>query len=74
MESIQTPPLQDYNLFSSDAPLQEAVRREGAAAHAEELARAGAILGTAGSFADGQLANRHPPVFQNFNVRGERID
>ena len=74
MESNQTPPLQDYNLFSSDAPLQEAVRREGAAAHAEELVRAGAVLGTAESFADGQLANRHPPVFQNFDVRGERID
>ena len=74
MESNQTPRLEDYNLFSSDAPLQEAVRREGAAAQAEELARAGAILGTAGSFADGQLANRYPPVFQNFDVRGERID
>ena len=35
----QTPPLTDYNLFTTDAALQDAVEREGAAAHVEELAR-----------------------------------
>jgi putative acyl-CoA dehydrogenase len=70
----QTPPLEGYNLFSTDAALQDAVRREGAARAAGELAAAGEILGTAESFAQGRLANRHPPVLHTFNVQGERID
>ncbi len=70
----QTPALGDYNLFTSDAALQEAVAREGAAADWEALVGAGAALGTAASFEDGRLANRNPPVLQSFNVRGERID
>jgi len=70
----QTPPLGDYNLFTTDEALQEAVMREGAAAHAAQLARDGAAIGTAASFEHGRLANRHPPVLQTFNVRGERID
>ncbi len=70
----QTPPLCDYNLFTTDEALQEAVTREGAAAHAAQLARDGAAIGTAASFEHGRLANRHPPVLQTFNVRGERID
>ena len=70
----QTPPLTDYNLFTTDAALRAAVEREGAAAHVEELARAGAVIGTAASFEDGRLANRHPPLLQSFNVQGERVD
>ena len=70
----QTPPLTDYNLFTSDEALQEALQREGAAAHQEELERAGAATGSAASFDDARLANRYPPVLQNFNVQGERID
>jgi putative acyl-CoA dehydrogenase len=70
----QTPPLCDYNLFTTDQALQEAVTREGAAAHAAQLVRDGAAIGSAASFEHGRLANRHPPVLQTFNVRGERID
>ena len=70
----QTPPLCDYNLFTTDEALQEAVTREGAGAHAVQLARDGAAIGTAANFEHGRLANRHPPVLQTFNVRGERID
>jgi putative acyl-CoA dehydrogenase len=70
----QTPPLCDYNLFTTDEALQEALTREGAAAHAAQLARDGAAIGTAANFEHGRLANRHPPVLQTFNVRGERID
>jgi putative acyl-CoA dehydrogenase len=70
----QTPPLCDYNLFTTDQALQEAVTREGAAAHAAQLALDGAAIGSAASFEHGRLANRHPPVLQTFNVRGERID
>ncbi|HEY1313131.1 MAG TPA: acyl-CoA dehydrogenase family protein, partial [Steroidobacteraceae bacterium] len=70
----QTPDLSDFNLFSSDVVLQESVRREGAAAAVPELVRAGAALGTAQTFEDARLANRHTPVLHTVNVRGERID
>jgi putative acyl-CoA dehydrogenase len=72
--SNQTPPLCDYNLFTTDEALSEAVKREGAGAHAAQLARDGAAIGCAASFEHGRLANRYPPVLQGFNVRGERID
>src|SRR5271169_2483703 len=70
----QTPPLAEYNLFETDAALQEAVAREGAAAAAPDLRSAGAALGTAANFEHARLANRHPPALHNFNVQGERID
>jgi putative acyl-CoA dehydrogenase len=70
----QTPPLEDYNLFTTDAALQESARREGAAAADAELAAAGSALGTAANFEHGRLANRCTPVLHSFNARGERID
>src|SRR5258707_8338584 len=70
----QTPPLAEYNLFASDAALQEAVRREGAGAAVPELADAGAALGTEANFEHARLANRNPPVLHGFNIQGERID
>jgi putative acyl-CoA dehydrogenase len=72
--SNQTPPLVDYNLFTTDLALQEAIRREGAGAAAPDLASAGSALGTAAILDDARLANRYPPVLQGFNVQGERID
>ena len=73
MSGNQTPPLCEYNLFTTDQALKEAVAREGAAAHAAQLGRDGAAIGTTASFEHGRLANRHPPVLQTFNVRGEPI-
>ncbi len=70
----QTPPLADYNLFTSDRALDDAVRREGAAHHLEQLADDGAAIGSAANFEHGRLANRYPPVLQSYDVRGERID
>jgi len=70
----QTPPLADYNLFTSDTALREAVEREGAAAAAADLIQAGAALGTAANFEHARLANRHTPVLHSFNAQGERID
>ena len=40
----QTPPLTEYNLFTTDRALQEAVQREGAGAAVPELADAGGRL------------------------------
>src|ERR1700744_5019880 len=70
----QTPPLIDYNLFTSDVALREAVEREGASWAAPELDQAGAALGTCTLFEHARLANRLPPVLHNFNARGLRID
>jgi putative acyl-CoA dehydrogenase len=70
----QTPTLTDYNLFTSDAALQEAVQREGAAWAISDLERAGAELGTCTLSEHGRLANRFTPVLQSFNSQGQRID
>ena len=70
----QTPPLEEYNLFTTDPALQEAVRREGAGAAVPDLGLAGAALGTPATFEDARRANRNPPVLHAFNVQGERID
>jgi putative acyl-CoA dehydrogenase len=70
----QTPTLSDYNLYTSDTALQEAVQREGGAAANPDLAAAGRVLGSAALFEHGRLANRNPPFLQSFNARGERID
>jgi putative acyl-CoA dehydrogenase len=70
----QTPPLTDYNLFTTDPALREAVQREGAEAAVPELRNAGAALATAENFEHARLANRNTPILHSFNVRGERID
>jgi putative acyl-CoA dehydrogenase len=70
----QTPPLVEYNLFTTDLGLQEAVQREGAGSAASDLVSAGAALGKAAIFEDARLANRNPPILHSFNVQGERID
>src|ERR1700723_1495139 len=70
----QTSPLADYNLFTSDVALREAVEREGASWAAPDLTSAGAELGTCTLFEHARLANRFPPVLQNFDARGDRVD
>ncbi len=70
----QTPPLADYNLFTTDQALAEAVAREGAAPATRDLVSAGAALGTAAVFEDARLANRNAPVLHSFNMQGGRID
>jgi putative acyl-CoA dehydrogenase len=70
----QTPPLAEYNLFNTDAALQEAVQREGGGAATRDLVNAGSALGTAANFDHARLANRHTPVLHTFNAQGERID
>lgn len=66
--------LVDYAAYASDIPLQEAVRREGAGWAEAELTRFGAMTGSAGHLALGDLANRHPPEFDSHDRFGRRID
>ncbi len=70
----QVPPLEHYNLYESDPTLTAAVEREGAAWHAQALARDGAVLGTPDVIALAGAANRHEPELFTFSPRGERID
>ncbi|HWX12995.1 MAG TPA: isovaleryl-CoA dehydrogenase [Trinickia sp.] len=72
--SNQTPPLEHYNLYTTDAALMAAVAREGAGWHAQALARDGARLGTPDVLALAALANRHAPELFTYSPRGERID
>ncbi|MEM5400637.1 isovaleryl-CoA dehydrogenase [Paraburkholderia unamae] len=70
----QAPPLADYNLFTTDAALGEALARAGANWHRETLARHGETLGKAETLALADLANRHEPELHTHSPRGERID
>ena len=66
--------LADYNLFTADAALREAVFREGGAWARDELAAHGAKLGATETIELGALANRHPPEFDTHDRYGRRVD
>ncbi|MDN3577865.1 isovaleryl-CoA dehydrogenase [Chitinimonas viridis] len=70
----QSPVLADYNLYQSDAALQEGVQREGAAWAVGELNATGAELGCADSLELGRLANQHAPQLRAFDAKGHRRD
>ena len=70
----QPPPLLDYDLFTTDRALTEAVAREGAGWAAEGLAAFGRRLGSAEVIEAGVQANRNPPVLQAFDRYGHRRD
>lgn len=66
--------LKDYNLYTTDVVLQEAVKRAGADWRHEALRWQGARLGLESTLRDADLANRYPPVLQAFDRVGHRID
>jgi putative acyl-CoA dehydrogenase len=66
--------LVDYNLFSSNRALVDAVARECAHPAETELTALGERLGTAEMFALGDAANRNPPVLRLFDRFGHRRD
>ena len=68
----QPPPLEGYNLFTSDRVLIEAVRREAAWAE-DRVRRLGEIAGGE-PLAWGRLANTNPPVLRTHDRYGNRID
>lgn len=70
----QVPDLGDYNLYTSDAALQEGVLREGGAAHTETLHHYGAHLGLAETIELANQANRHKPELVMFDRQGRRVD
>lgn len=70
----QPPPLAEYNLFSTDRALREAVAREGAGWACPQLEAFGRSLGTAEAIEWGTLANEYPPVLRTHDRYGRRRD
>jgi putative acyl-CoA dehydrogenase len=66
--------LRDYNLYTSDLALQEAVRRAGAGAHEAELSDYGAVLGQADTLRMAEDANHFKPELHTHDRQGRRID
>ena len=70
----QSPPLEDYNVYTADLALQEAVRRAGADWAEGWLAQLGAQLGRPETIALGAAANRNPPALHTHDRFGNRRD
>ena len=70
----QTPPLADYNLFTTDRVLQEAVDREGAGWARRLLDEFGQRVGSEEAIHWGFQANENPPVLRTHDRFGHRID
>ena len=66
--------LVDYNLFTSNAALVDALEREGASSAHAQLRELGSRLGTRAMFGLGDAANRNPPVLRIFDRFGSRRD
>ncbi|KQV83916.1 acyl-CoA dehydrogenase family protein [Rhizobacter sp. Root1221] len=67
-------PLADYNLFTTDTALWDAVERGGGSGHLGELADYGALLGHAETLQLADDANRFKPELHTFDRVGHRID
>jgi putative acyl-CoA dehydrogenase len=72
--SNQPPPLEPYNLFTSDIVLREAVRREQAAWAENGLTTLGTTLGKPETVKLGFDANAYPPVLRTLDRYGHRLD
>ncbi len=70
----QPPPLENYNLYTSDHALRETVEREGGAAARASLTGFGAKIGTAEVIDLGRQANTYLPVLKSFDRFGHRVD
>ncbi len=74
MSFNQPPPLVDYNLFESDAPLRESLEREGASWANDLVCDLGSLAGTQQAIDWGFQANANPPQLRTHNRFGDRID
>jgi putative acyl-CoA dehydrogenase len=70
----QPPPLLNYNLFEADAPLREAIEREGASWAGPNLHEIGRLAGTEEAIEWGFQANAFPPRLKTHDRFGHRID
>jgi len=70
----QAPFLENYNLFETDLPLQQAIKRHHAQWAESMLDSFGKELGLASTIEHGRLANRNKPELKIFDRFGHRID
>lgn len=70
----QTPPLEGYNLFTSDPVLAGAVAAQGGAEAEADLGEFGAIVGSSEVYRWGFEANDNPPVLKTHDRFGHRSD
>src|ERR1700751_50370 len=70
----QSPPYENIDLYSSDLPLQQAVRANGAGDEAVALSTFGRQWGTAEMFAAARRANENTPKLYPFDAKGFRRD
>jgi putative acyl-CoA dehydrogenase len=70
----QPPPLEDYNLFSTDCALLGSLEHAAPAIDRAELLQLGALAGDAGTIELGFDANRNSPELRTHDRFGERID
>ncbi len=70
----QASPLENYNVFESDAVLREALVREGAEWAVDRVAEVGAFSGSAQSQRWGRQANENAPRLMTHDRFGNRID
>src|ERR1035437_10373828 len=64
----------DYNMYTEDATLREAVQREGGAWAERELTEFGKMTGSADYLELGNLANKYIPELETHDRFGKRID
>ena len=70
----QSTDLVDYNLFTTNSALMDALAREGSASDHDRMVSLGERLGKAEMFALGDAANRNPPQLRLFDRFGRRRD
>ncbi len=70
----QPPPLVDWNPFTTDRALREAVAREGAGWACAQLEDFGTKVGSAPAMEWAALANEYPPVLRTHDRYGRRRD
>src|SRR5665647_1105775 len=64
----------DYNMYSEDAALREAVQREGGAWAERELTEFGKMTGSADYLELGNLVNKYIPELETHDRFGKRMD
>ncbi|MGY3137207.1 putative acyl-CoA dehydrogenase [Bradyrhizobium sp. USDA 4501] len=70
----QSPPFENVDLFTVDAPLAAAVAANGGAAATAELSDFGKHWGSDAMAERGRIANEHTPKLRLFDARGNRRD
>ncbi|PCI47185.1 MAG: DNA alkylation response protein [Alphaproteobacteria bacterium] len=72
--SNQPEKLTDYNLFTTDQPIRDSLKREGKKAALKRMIEFGALLGSDDIIEQGRLANIHLPELKTFDSSGNRLD